>query len=97
MKTGFILPSCNYNIVLNKEELQRLLEKGHITMNVGRTSCFTSRSVFNSEESKMDALDRHEVLNDLRFNLDSPVADLREGIWPVQFLDIVLDKSCKEE
>ena len=29
MKISFVLPSCNYNIVLSREELQHLIETGY--------------------------------------------------------------------
>lgn len=37
MKTGFVLPSCNYNIVLSEEDLKQLLAKGYISMDPNRT------------------------------------------------------------
>ena len=38
MRSNFILPSCNYNIVLTKEDVERLMTKGYITMNPSKTS-----------------------------------------------------------
>lgn len=29
MKISFCLPSCNYNIILTREELQQLIDTGH--------------------------------------------------------------------
>lgn len=29
MQISFVLPSCNYNIVMTQKELQRLIETGH--------------------------------------------------------------------
>lgn len=32
MKNGFVLPSCNYNIVLSDDDLKQLLDKGYVTI-----------------------------------------------------------------
>jgi hypothetical protein len=37
MKTNFILPSCCYNLVLSKEDIEQLLTKGYITINPYKT------------------------------------------------------------
>lgn len=38
MRTGFVLSSCNYNIVLSKDDVKQLLEKGYVTMNPFKTN-----------------------------------------------------------
>ena len=94
MKIHFGLPSCNYNIVLNKEDLEQLLSKGSLCIHVSRVGCTTSRACVNKEGNGLDILDKKEVYNDLRFYLDEPIADLEGGDWCVQYLDIILDESC---
>jgi hypothetical protein len=37
MKTNFLLPSCSYNIVLSKEDTERLLINGYITIDLYKT------------------------------------------------------------
>ena len=32
MKNSFVLPSCTYNIVLSKDDVEQLLKSGHITI-----------------------------------------------------------------
>lgn len=94
MKMHFGLPSGNYNIVLNKDDLEQLLSKGILCISVGRTTCTTDRACINRNGDGLNFLDEKEVYNDLRFYLEEPVADLKSGDWSVQFLDIILDESC---
>lgn len=93
MKASFMLPSCDYNIGLTKEELERLVSKGYVTMRVSRTPCTTGRGVINEAGNGMETIDKHQIPNDLRFEVDGPVADLDGGDCSVQFLTIYLDKE----
>ncbi len=85
MKTYFSLPDGTYNIRLSKEELSHLIEKGLLTMRVGRTDCKAGRCVATKTGS-MKVLDQKDIYNDLRFNLSEPVDDIEEGDYPVQFV-----------
>jgi hypothetical protein len=93
MKTSFILPSCNYNIGISKEELQQLLDTGHILMTVHRTDCYAGRTIFNG--SDFETLDKKEIGNHLYFRLDDNVADIEAGDYGVQFLTINVIKEDK--
>ena len=93
MKAGFMLPSCNYNITLSKEELNRFLEKGYITATVSKMICTTGRAVLNKGGDGLEILDKKEIYNDLRFFLSEPVADLDGGDWCVQFINISVEKE----
>jgi len=96
MRTHFGLPANNYVIILNKEELERLLNNKHISIEVGRTPCTTSRAVFNDEKTRLDFMDRKEIHNDLRFYLNEDVADNKSGDYSVQFLNIALENESED-
>ena len=93
MKSGFVLPSNTYNLVLSQEDLTTLLSKGRVSAHLTRIPCVTSRSVYNGETETMEFLDNKVVENDLRFYLNDPVADIDGGDHSVQFLNILLDKE----
>lgn len=79
MKASFVLPSCNYNIVISKEELDRLNETGHISTLVHREMpCYTRRMVYDVGNEKFKALDPKQISNNLRFILDEDVADISD-------------------
>lgn len=86
MKTSFVLPSCNYNIGISKEDLQQLLDTGHLNVIIHRTPCKTKRAIFNG--SDFEFLDDKEIHNSLCFHLDENVADIESGYFGVQFLTI---------
>ena len=98
MRASFMLPSCNYNIHLSREDLTRLLETGHIGVLVYRdVPCKTGRGII-SEDRSFKTLDRKTIPNNLRFYLEEDVADIEGGDWHVQFLTINLDGGpLKEE
>ena len=88
MKAGFVLPSCNYNIVLSKEDIQQLLETGHIIARPSKDRPCTVRS------SNGDVKDGY---NDLRFFVNEELKNFNgeeEGNqeWWIQFLTINLEK-----
>lgn len=91
MKTSFILPSCNYNIGISKDELQQLLDTGHILMSVHRTPCYAGRSIFNGSDFEM--IDKKNISNNLCFQLDDAVADNEAGDYGVQFLTLNVIKE----
>lgn len=96
MKASFMLPSATYNIVLSKEDLERLLEKGYVSAIVNKNMpCTTGRAVWNQEKETLETLDRKEIWNNLRFNLHSDVADIKADEWAVQYLNILIDKGEK--
>lgn len=97
MRTVFNLPSCDYNIILSKEDLQELLEKGYITVRSCRIPCSTSRALWDTEKEKWIFDDRKTIPNNLFFGLSEPVADLHAGDRGVKFLNIALDETCKKE
>lgn len=49
MKVGFVLPSCNYNIVLTEEELKQLNETAHCLMMKPGKTYGTFRDGMNKE------------------------------------------------
>ena len=91
MRTGFILPSCNYNIHISKVELEQLLETGHLSAVISHTPCRTGRYVYENDRFKN--LGSRECCNNLRFLLDDSVADIDDRDWHVQFLTINVDKE----
>lgn len=96
MKIYFGLPSCGYDVILDKNDMLRLISTSTITIHTSRLPCSKSRAVINESGDGLDCLDHKEVYNALFFNLENPVADLEGGDWPVQFLNICLDDDCRE-
>jgi len=86
-----MLPSCNYNIHISKDELKLLLETGYLGVMVHKVPCETGRAIFNG--SDFETLGERETSNNLRFLLDEGVADIKETDWHVQFLTIQVDKE----
>lgn len=73
MKSGFVLPSCNYNIELSKDDIRQLLEKGYIT-----------RTVSKMEGTFKDELGvTHNVLGHCLAYRDDC------GEYPVQFIGLI--------
>ena len=98
MKASFVLPSCNYNIVISKEELDRLNKTGHISTLVHREMpCYTRRMVYDGENEKFKALDPKQISNNLRFIHDEDVADITDRDWHVQFLTINTERGAKRQ
>lgn len=97
MKTSFNLPSGDYNIVLSKDDLKELLEKGTITMRTSRTPCVTKRAIINNEKETLEFIGEKEIENCLLMNLNESVGDLEKGNWFIQFLNISVDKNKEEE
>lgn len=94
MKASYMVPSGTYNLILSKEDLIKLLEKGCVSVTVGRdVPCNTGRGIYDFEKHKMITLDKKEVYNDLRFCLHEPLADIEGGFHNVQFLNIHLDMT----
>lgn len=93
MKASYLFPSGNYNILLSKEELTQLLEKGHITIHMSRVPCRTSRAVWNPEKKDMGILDEKSIFNNVWFHTDEPVADMEAGDHNVQFMCISIEKD----
>ena len=96
MKVHFGLPSCSYSVVLDKNDLLRLISTGTIVIHTNREPCSTSRAIINESGDGFDFLDRKDVYNMLKFDLEEPVADLEVGTWPVQFLNITLDNAGRK-
>ena len=86
MRASYMMPSGTYNLFLSREDLARLLEKGCISITVGRTPCVTGRGIYDPEKKDLVTLDKKEIYNDLRFLLTEPVADIEGGLYNVQFL-----------
>lgn len=91
MKTSFVLPSCDYNIGITKDELQQLLDTGYLTVTVSKTPCKSTRIVYNGTD--FEAHDDKDVHNNLCFHLDENVADMEDGYYCVQFLRIHINKE----
>ena len=101
MKAGFMLPSCNYNIVLSKEDIQKLLEIGSICVRPGKdVPCKAARTYYD-EEHGFNVVGERDVCNDLSFYLDGELEDCGNKDWPVQFLTINVDEKdidvCTDE
>lgn len=50
VKFSYNLPSGDYNIVLNKEELEELSERGHLKFRPLRSECSVNRFSYNNEK-----------------------------------------------
>jgi len=98
MKASYVLPSGNYNILLEKDDLLTLLEKGHICVTpLKHVPCTSSRALFDPDKSEMNILDKHDVPNMLMFYLDEPVADIDAGEHYVQFLTLNIEDDVLKE
>ena len=96
MKASFTLPSCNYNIVLSKEDLEQLLKTGHITVRPNKdVPCSTSRAYYDFEKSKWNIVGEREVPNNLNFHLENTPIPGEVEKWGVQFITINLEKKEK--
>ena len=95
MKSSFNIPSCTYNIILSKEDLELLTTSSYVGCEISRIPCTSSRGIIDGER-RFESLDRKQVENDLRFNLTKQVADIKENEWGVQFLNIMLEKECEK-
>lgn len=91
MKVSYMLPSGTYNIILNKEELNRLIGQGSVHMHTGRIPCKTGRACYVEEHNDMVTLDKKEIFNGLCFELTEPVNDIEEGVHNVQFVNIIVE------
>lgn len=96
MRTHLGLPSNDYTIILNKEDLEKLLNNKHISVRIGKTPCTTARAVFNNEKGQFEFLGRRETYNDLRFYLDGAVAGIDGGDCSIQFLNIILENESED-
>lgn len=92
MRAGYMFPSGNYNIVLSKEELEQLVEKGHLTSVTNRIPCSIGRGVYNPSKKCIENHDKKDVLNQLFFRTDEDVADMSPGYQYVQYLCIAVSK-----
>ena len=54
MRTHLGLPSNDYTIILNKEELENLLNNKHISVRVRKMPCTTARAVFNDKKGHLN-------------------------------------------
>ena len=100
MKAHYSLPSGTYNIILDKRDLIKLLNDGGVNAFTHKIECTTNRFVYNSSIHEFEELDHKQVLNDMRFCIDEPVADIEAGDHFIQFINIILDETCdvkKEE
>lgn len=81
MKISFCLPSCNYNIILTREELQQLIDTGHTgVIRPDRIS-----GLYYDERGRR----QEGVYHDLRY-LD------RNGEESVQFLTVNVEKETSD-
>lgn len=90
MKTSFNIPSCTYNIILSKEDLDLLNTAKYVGLKVSRTPCVSSRGVIDGD-NHFQSLDTKQVQNNLRFDLTKQIADMKPDDWSVQFVNIILD------
>jgi hypothetical protein len=81
MRTGFVLPSCTYNIVLSKDDLTQLLEKGYIAWDPIRING-TFRDEFGVS---------HDASGHSLFYSD------KHGEQPVQFVGLALDNGVRKK
>ena len=79
MRIGFVLPSCNYNIVLSNEDLKQLLDKGYILIRPNKTV-----GIFKDEYGKVHDTSGHDLI----------YGDKR-GEQSIQYVNIVLDATVE--
>lgn len=78
MKVAFVLPSCNYNLCLSREELEELITKSHVTtLRPSRVPGYF--------------LDEHGVRRENIYH-ELDYTD-KSGRYPVQFLTINVEKE----
>ena len=97
MKTSFMLPSASYNVVLSKEELEQIIEKGFLIINISHTNCSTGRARFNNETGKLETIDKKNIPNNLWFHLSEPVGGIMESEWGLQFINILVEKENEND
>lgn len=97
MRSCFNLPSGTYNLVLSKEDLDSLLEKGYVSCQISRTPCVAQRSLWNDDTKDLETIASKEVQNALNFYIDDELADCGHAKWGVQYLIIHTDKKAKGE
>lgn len=81
MKTGFVLPSCNYNIVLSEEDVKPLLEKGYVTMVPRKT-----QGIHRDDHGIKYDIPGHELMYTDRL-----------GEEPVQFVCVTLENDTRKK
>lgn len=82
MKVAFVMPSCNYNICLSREELDELISKGHVTtLRPSRVPGYFLDEHGVKRESIYHALDYTD----------------KSGKYPVQFLTIGVEKEAPND
>lgn len=95
MKTSMVFPSHNYNIVLDKDDLQQLLERGYISVPIYNVPCKTSRCYWDEPTKSMRHTKYEAIPNLLALHLEKDVADIKSGEQYVRYLGIALDNSCE--
>lgn len=78
MKVAFVLPSCNYNICLSREELQHLIETG-------------CTGVIRPDREPGIFRDEHDVKQEGVYH-ELRCSD-KNGEYPVQFLTVNVEKE----
>ena len=98
MKASYVLPSGNYNILLEKDDVIRLLETGHINVRTLRDiPCTSSRMAYDSEKNIMYPVEKRIVDNFLSFHIYDSLADIEPGEHHVQFLTLNIDDDVLKE
>lgn len=97
MKANFVLPSANFNIVLTREEIQEILDKGYICKTVNKDMPVTaSWSTINKDEKCIEhvRVDRG-VVPTVYIDDKKVVEDYGENNQAIQFLLIGVEKEDK--
>ena len=80
MRVGFVLPSCNYNIVLSADDLKQLTETGYISMRPDRTA-----GTFKNDHGVTQNTTGHHLMYNDQYDENH-----------VQFLGIVLENDPRK-
>jgi len=96
MKTKVMLPSHTLNIVLSREDIEKILDGRGVAISLCRHSTEMARSYFNGEDMESVNAD-YDYSCDLAFNISSRDGKLFEdyepGTYELQFLSIYKEKD----
>lgn len=96
MKTKVMLPSHTLNIVLSREDIEKILDGRGVAITLSKQSTGMARLYFNGEDMESVNADYDYSCN-LAFNIssrgDKPFEDYEPDTYVLQFLNIYKEKD----